>query len=200
MVVALLGTQFHRHDIGACSRLRHCERTHMFPRHKARQIFPLLLGRTVEADLIDTKIGMGPIRKRYRCGRTCDFLDHDGMGKIAHTGTTIFFLDCNPQKAELSHFLPQFGRKIVGLVDVCRHWRDPGLGPVMNHGSQCLDFVSQCKIHAGVKHGSLLRMSARICVQMAFAGGACQHCPEPSSRKFPRPGELKGGRQNGTRW
>jgi hypothetical protein len=96
----------------------------MFAGNQLRQIFTLLLGRAVAADLVDAEIGMRAIAQAHGSGRARDFLERDAMFEIAKPRAAELFFDGDAVQADSAHFRPEVARKLVCAVDLGGAWRD----------------------------------------------------------------------------
>ncbi len=112
-VADLVGPRRHRHHIGAGARFRHRQRADMHAGYQLRQIFALLLGRAVAADLIDAEIGMRAVGQAHRCRGARHLLHGDTVRQVAKAGAAIFLIDRNAVQAERPHFGPEVARKTL---------------------------------------------------------------------------------------
>ena len=66
VVAALLGTQLHRHDVGAGVGLAHGQCADVLAADQLGQVLELLLMGAVAVDLVDAQVGMGPVGQCHR--------------------------------------------------------------------------------------------------------------------------------------
>ena len=119
---------------------------------------------------------MGAIGKRDGSRSPGDLLNHHRVGEIAHGGTAVLLFHGDTEQAQLAHFLPQFSREIVRLIDFSSHWRHTVLRPFVGHFAQCLDFLAEREIHACIEHGSSIQPAAAG--YQAPCGTACCTMPD----------------------
>ena len=75
----------------------HSQGSDMLTADQLWQIFLFLFFRTVAVDLIDTEVGVRPVREAHGSGCAADFFHCNGMGQVAHINATVFFFNGDAQ-------------------------------------------------------------------------------------------------------
>ena len=78
---------------------------------------PLLLG-AIQANLVQTEIGVRTVRQTDRGAGAGDLLHGNRMRQVTHTATAVLLGNGDAQQTKVAHFGPQISGKIVVAVNV----------------------------------------------------------------------------------
>jgi hypothetical protein len=124
----------------------------MFAAHQFRQVRISLSVRAIEADLVDTQVGMRAIRQTHRAGCTGNLFHGDCMCKVAKTRAAPALGHCDTEQSLLAQFGPQVARKLVAPVEL-RGTRCNALGGKAPHlGANFLEALIEPEITIDGSH------------------------------------------------
>src|SRR5208282_3690459 len=137
------------------------------------QIFCLLRGAAVAADLVDAQVRVRAVGQPHRSGGAADFLHRHDMGEITHLRAAVLLLHGDPEQAQIAHLLPEVGRELVAAVDLGGARRNFGGGELLHRGAQHVDGLAEMKIERRkVRHGQCPgppAMTMSVCCMIAHS-------------------------------
>src|SRR5690348_15611631 len=122
----------------------------MLAGYQLRQIFTLLCGAAVAADLVDAKVRVRAIGKPHRRRAPAHLLHGDAMGEIAHSCTAELLLDGDAVEPQRAHLRPKLAREGVGAIDLRRQRRDLRLREAAHAVAQQIDLGTEIEIERGI--------------------------------------------------
>src|SRR5688572_33208811 len=96
---------------------------------------------------------MGAVGEADRGRGARNLLHGHDVRQVAHRSAAVLLLHGNAEEAEATELAPQVGRKLVGLVDLRRAWRDFPGGELPHAVAQHADgfaMVEAQEVHSGV--------------------------------------------------
>ena len=175
VLAARLRPQPHADHVRARAGLRHRQRADVLARNQLRQVFFSLRIAAVAPQLIDAEVGVGAVREAHRGRGAADFLHRHDVREIAHVRAAEFFLDRDPEQAQVAEFPPQVRRKLVAGVDLGGARRDLPRGEIAYRVSQQFDGFAVREAEERVFHGrwgkSATLLDVYVSVNSASAAG-----------------------------
>jgi hypothetical protein len=147
VAVALqVGAQLHRHHVGTGAGLRHRQRADVLAGDQLRQVFRLLRGAAVPADLVHAQVGMGAVGEADRGRGAGDLLHGDDVGEVAHLRAAVLLLGGHAEQAHLAELPPQVGGEQVVAVDLARARQDLVLREIPDGVAQQVDVLAEVEV------------------------------------------------------